>query len=108
MATGIFFHYQEGERLRDFPQALGKILSKNNVFFYDAFYPSKPKSFFELEPIRTESLLKVHTPPLRGPSLRQPRYALVNSRMPLYLRVMGITMQAVIFSAEDATLMVLR
>jgi acetoin utilization deacetylase AcuC-like enzyme len=62
MSTGLFFYYQEGDRLRDFPQALGKILSKDNVFFYDAFYPSKPKSFFELEPIRTESLLKVHTP----------------------------------------------
>ena len=62
MSTGIFFHYQIGDRLRDFPQALGKILSKNNVFFYDAFYPSKPQSSFDLEPIRTETLLKVHTP----------------------------------------------
>jgi len=62
MSTGLFFYYQEGDRLRDFPQVLGKILSKNNVCFYDAFYPSKPKSLFELEPIRTESLLKVHTP----------------------------------------------
>jgi acetoin utilization deacetylase AcuC-like enzyme len=62
MSTGIFFHYQQGERLRDFPQALDRLLSKNNVLFYDAFYPSKPRSSFDLEPIPTEILLKVHSP----------------------------------------------
>jgi acetoin utilization deacetylase AcuC-like enzyme len=62
MCTGIFFYYQLGQRLRDFPEALGEILSNNNVLFYDAFYPSKPQSSFELEPIRTETLLKVHSP----------------------------------------------
>lgn len=61
MSTGIFFYYQLGDRLRDFPEGLGEILRKDNVFFYDAFYPSKPKSSFDLEPIPTETLLKVHT-----------------------------------------------
>ncbi len=60
--TGIFFHYQDGERLRDFPQALEGILEKANVFFYDAFYPSKPESSFDLAPVPVETLLKVHTP----------------------------------------------
>ena len=62
MSTGIFFYYQLGERLRDFPNVLGAILSRSHVFFYDAFYPFKPPSSFELEPIPTETLLKVHSP----------------------------------------------
>lgn len=61
MRTGIFFYYQEGERLRDFPQALKGILEKDNVFFYDAFYPSKPSSSFDLESIPFETLYQVHT-----------------------------------------------
>jgi acetoin utilization deacetylase AcuC-like enzyme len=60
--TGIFFHYQDGERLRDFPQALTGILDKDNVFLYDAFYPLKPPSSFELEPISEDILYRVHTP----------------------------------------------
>jgi acetoin utilization deacetylase AcuC-like enzyme len=60
--TGIFFHYEDGERLRDFPQALDGILDKNNVSFYDAFYPSKPPSSFDLEPIPEQWLHQVHTP----------------------------------------------
>ncbi len=60
--TGIFFYYQEGERLRDFPQALDGILDKDNVFLYDAFYPLKPPSSFDLEPIPAEVLYQVHTP----------------------------------------------
>lgn len=59
--TGIFFHYQDGERLRDFPQALAGILDKDNVFLYDAFYPLKPPSSFELEPISEDVLYRVHT-----------------------------------------------
>jgi len=62
MSTGIFFYYQQGERLRDFPQALGGILEKDDVFLYDAFYPSKPRSSFDLEPIPIETLHKVHMP----------------------------------------------
>ena len=61
MRTGIFYYYQKGERLRDFPQALKGILEKENIFFYDAFYPSKPPSSFELEPISSETLYQIHS-----------------------------------------------
>jgi hypothetical protein len=61
MRTGIFFYYQKGERLRDFPQALKGFLEKENVFFYDAFYPSKPPSSFELDPISSEMLYQIHS-----------------------------------------------
>jgi acetoin utilization deacetylase AcuC-like enzyme len=61
MLTGIFFHYQRGERLRDFPQALDKLLARDNVFFYDAFYPSKPDSAFDIEPVPIKTLRKVHS-----------------------------------------------
>jgi len=60
--TGIFFHYQDGERLRDFPEELAGILDKDNVFLYDAFYPLKQPSSFELEPLSEEALCQVHTP----------------------------------------------
>jgi len=62
MPTGIFFHYQQGERLKDFPQALGSILERDDVFLYDALYPSKPTSSFDLEPLPLETLCKVHSP----------------------------------------------
>jgi len=55
--TGIFFYYQEGNRLRDFPNALEGILEREGVFFYDAFYPSKPASSFDLNPVSYEALL---------------------------------------------------
>jgi len=61
MRTGIFYYYQKGERLRDFPPALEGILEKENVFFYDAFYPSKPPSTFEVEAISFEMLYQVHS-----------------------------------------------
>jgi acetoin utilization deacetylase AcuC-like enzyme len=62
MKTGIFFYHQKGERLKDFPQALKGILEKENVFLYDAFYPSKPPSSFDLYPISTEILYQAHSP----------------------------------------------
>jgi acetoin utilization deacetylase AcuC-like enzyme len=62
MATGIYFYYQQGERLRDFPQALGGHLARENVFLYDAFYVAKPRSDFDLEPISVEVLQRAHTP----------------------------------------------
>ncbi len=62
MRTGIFFYHQKGERLRDFPQALEGILEKENVFFYDAFYPLKPPSSYELDPVSAETLYRVHSP----------------------------------------------
>jgi acetoin utilization deacetylase AcuC-like enzyme len=61
MRTGIFYYYQKGERLQDFPQALKGILDKENVFFYDAFYPSKPPSSFEVEPLSAEVLYQIHS-----------------------------------------------
>ena len=33
--TGIFFHQQTGNRLRDFPEAIYDVLVKDNVLFYD-------------------------------------------------------------------------
>ena len=60
--TGIFFHYQDGERLRDFPQSLDGILEKDNVFLYDAHYPLKPPSAYELDPVPVDLLRRVHTP----------------------------------------------
>ena len=60
--TGVFFYYQQGERLRDFPQALEGILERDTVFFYDALYPLKPKASFDLEPISLEMLHTIHSP----------------------------------------------
>ena len=62
LGTGIFFFYQKGGRLRDFPEALKGILEQEKVFLYDAFYPLKPLSSFELEPISSELLYRVHSP----------------------------------------------
>ena len=61
MRTGIFFYYQEGNRLRDFPNALKGILDREGVFFYDAYYPSKPASSFDLNSVSDEALLRVHS-----------------------------------------------
>jgi acetoin utilization deacetylase AcuC-like enzyme len=59
--TGIFFTYFQGERLRDFPQALDGILDKENVTYYDAAYASSDGLYY-LEPLSEELLLKVHSP----------------------------------------------
>ena len=59
--TGIFFHYQDGERLRDFPGALEGILSRNNVLYYDAFYPDKPPTDYDLELIPLDLVRRVHS-----------------------------------------------
>lgn len=66
LRTGIFFPYQEGERLRDFPQALEGILEKENVFYYDARYKEQyDKEVREgsqyLNLIPEELLTEVHT-----------------------------------------------
>jgi len=61
MKTGIFFTYFQGERLRDFPQALNGILDKENVAYYDAVYDSRDGLYY-LEPLSEELLLKVHSP----------------------------------------------
>ncbi|MFC1928406.1 hypothetical protein ACFLXK_02225 [Chloroflexota bacterium] len=58
--TGIFFTYFQGERLKDFPQALESILDKENVSYYDAVYDSR-QGLYYLEPLSEELLLKVHS-----------------------------------------------
>ena len=58
--TGIFFTYFQGERLKDFPQALSGILDKENVSYYDAVYDSRHGLYY-LEPLSEELLLKVHS-----------------------------------------------
>jgi len=58
--TGIFFTYFQGERLKDFPQALDGILDKENVSYYDAVYESR-QGLYYLEPLSEELLLKVHS-----------------------------------------------
>ena len=60
--TGVFFHYQEGERLRDFPQALEGLLAMDNIFFFVALYPDKPPTSFNLEPLPMKAIYQVHTP----------------------------------------------
>lgn len=62
MSTGIFFHYQEGDRLKDFPGVLADILHSPGVLFYDAYYPSKPASSFDIEPVPIETIYRVHSP----------------------------------------------
>ena len=59
--TGIFFTYFQGERLRDFPQALDGILDKENVSYYDAVYESR-QGLGYLEPLSEERLMTVHSP----------------------------------------------
>lgn len=63
--TGIFFTYFQGERLRNFPQALAGILDKENVTYYDAVYESRD-GLYHLEPLSEELLLRVHTPAMVG------------------------------------------
>ncbi len=58
--TGVFFTYFQGERLKDFPEALGGLLEKKNIFYYDAVYPSRTGLFY-LEPATEQLLLKVHS-----------------------------------------------
>jgi len=58
--TGIFFTYFQGERLRDFPQALAGLLDKENVSYYDAVYDLCDGLYY-LAPVSEELLLKVHS-----------------------------------------------
>ncbi|MFC1932989.1 hypothetical protein ACFLXU_05105 [Chloroflexota bacterium] len=58
--TGVFFTYFQGERLKDFPQALSGIIDKENVKYYDAVYDSRHGLYY-LEPLSEELLLKVHS-----------------------------------------------
>jgi len=58
--TGIFFTYFQGERLRDFPQALEGLLCRENIFYYDALYESTDGLFY-LEPAGEQELYRVHS-----------------------------------------------
>jgi acetoin utilization deacetylase AcuC-like enzyme len=58
--TGIFFTYFQGERLKDFPEALDGLLDKKNVSYYDAVYGSHDGLFY-LEPAPERLLHKVHS-----------------------------------------------
>lgn len=58
--TGIFFTYFQGERLRDFPEALAGVLDKENVYYFDAFYQSTDGLYY-LKPVPEGLLLKVHS-----------------------------------------------
>ncbi|MDD5127849.1 MAG: hypothetical protein PHR43_07145 [Dehalococcoidales bacterium] len=58
--TGIFFTYFQGERLRDFPQALEGILDKDNVSYYDAVYEYRDGLYY-LEPVSVDLLRGVHS-----------------------------------------------
>lgn len=57
--TGIFFPRLEGERLKDFPQALAGILELDNVFYYDGVYDAENPYY--LKPATEEMLAKVHS-----------------------------------------------
>lgn len=59
MRTGVFYHYQRGERLRNFSLALGDILNREGIVFYDALYQRKLSH--AIEPVGEELLLKVHS-----------------------------------------------
>ncbi len=72
--TGIFFHYQDGDRLRDFPEALEGILSRDNVLYYDAFYPGKPPSSFDIEPVPLDEVCAVHSHDMVGRISRSPDF----------------------------------
>ena len=59
--TGIFLPYFEGQRLKDFPQALSGILDKENVSYYDGVYQGSNNAFF-LNAVPDELLRRVHPP----------------------------------------------
>jgi hypothetical protein len=56
-----FFHYQKGHRLKDFRQALEGICHIPSVFLYDAYYPPKLASSFELKPVAIQTIYQVHS-----------------------------------------------
>ncbi len=58
--TGIFLPYFEGERLKDFPDALANILDKENISYYDGVYRGGNNVFF-LNAVPDEVLFQVHS-----------------------------------------------
>ncbi len=57
--TGIFLPRFQGERLKDFPQALTDILDKDNVSYYDGVYAASNPYY--VKPATEEMLAKVHS-----------------------------------------------
>ena len=57
--TGIFFPHFEGQRLKDFPEALADILDEDNASYYDGVYPASNPYY--LKPTTQDMLLKVHS-----------------------------------------------
>ena len=58
--TGIFLPYFEGERLKDFPQALVNILDKENISYYDGRYRSTDIAY-HLYSVPEDLLSMVHS-----------------------------------------------
>ncbi len=71
--TGIFFTYFQGERLKDFPEALSGLLEKENVLYYDAVYKDT-NGLNYLKPLDEARLLSVHTRQLVGGVTSSPDY----------------------------------
>ena len=59
--TGIFFSYFQGDRMKDFPEALAGILDKENVAYYDAVYEST-NGLYYMKPAPIKLLGKVLSP----------------------------------------------
>ena len=57
--TGIFFPRLQGERLKDFPEALADILDKENVSYYDGVYANDNPYY--VKSATEEMLAKVHS-----------------------------------------------
>lgn len=57
--TGIFLPRFQGQRLKDFPQALAAILDKDNVSYYDGVYAASNPYY--VKPATEEMLLEVHS-----------------------------------------------
>ena len=57
--TGIFLPHFQGQRLKDFPQALADILDKDNVSYYDGVYATSNPYY--VKPATENMLKKVHS-----------------------------------------------
>ena len=57
--TGIFLPRFQGQRLKDFPQALAGVLDKDNVSYYDGVYAASNPYY--VKPATEEMLEKVHS-----------------------------------------------
>jgi len=58
--TGIFLPYFQGQRLKDFPQALSSILNSDSVHYYDGVYRTTDASNY-VHSVTEKILLKVHS-----------------------------------------------